>query len=137
MPTITHAQAIAAHKALLEIAKLDNIPAIPTGMAIRRGVKALGEICDLVEETRKDMAERHIKRDDAGNKVVAETGPDGKATAWAIDDPEAYSKEHNELYAAEVDVPWALPESFLAGSSPKPMLLIALGDLLTEDGKGA
>jgi hypothetical protein len=134
MPTITHSQAIEAHNALLELAKLDNIPAVPTGMAIRRGVRLLKEICEDVEAERKRLMDRHTKRDDEGKKVVAETNPDGSPRAWEVADPEACAAEYNALYTAQVEVKWTIPESFFVGSSPKPKLLIDLGDLLTEEG---
>lgn len=134
MPQLTHRQVTEAHKAILELAKLDGIPAVPTGFAIRRGEKILGDIRKTILDTHKDMDERHIKRDEEGNKVVAATNERGAPSQWEIADPEAYTKEHAELYDALIEVPWSMPASFLAGSSPKPGLLIILGDLLTEEG---
>lgn len=138
MPKITHSQAIEARSALLQLAQMDNVPAVPTGMAIRRGVRALNSICEDIEEERLKLGERHIKRDEEGNKVVAETYPNGSPKSWATVDPDAFIKERDAFFAAEVDVPWSIPETFFAGITCQPALLMALGDLVTDElnGKG-
>jgi hypothetical protein len=133
VPTITHSQAIEAKDALLALAQLENIPAIPTGMAIRQGVRILNPICEDVEQERLKLGEKYIERDEEGNKVVGETNPDGTPRTWKIADTGAFTKDLNELYNAEVEVAWSIPSSFFKGSSPKPMLLIALGDLLIDE----
>lgn len=137
MPKLTHKQAIKAHGALMQLAELENIPAIPTGMAIRRGVRLLAPIAEDVEEERKKLLDKYLERDEKGSRVAKETNPDGTVKSWKLTDEEAAQQEYDALYEAEVDIAWTIPESFFAGSSPKPILLIALGDLLTEDKKGS
>lgn len=134
MPTITHKQALEAHAALLQIAQIENVPVVPTGMAIRRGTRLLGELCEDIRAGYDKLGERHIERDKEGQKVVGETAPDGTPKAWKIADAEAWGAAQAEFYAAEIEVPWSMPASFLTGISLKPALLTALGDLLTEEG---
>lgn len=136
MPEITHSQAIEAHAALLALAQLENIPAIPTGMAIRRGARLLATIADDVEQERKKLIEKYIEKDENGKRVVAETYPDGSAKAWKLTDGDGYNREYKELYGARVKIDWTIPESIFAGITAPPALFIALGDLLTENERG-
>lgn len=134
MPTITHKQALEAHAALLQIAQVESVPVVPTGMAIRRGTRLLAELCEDIRAGYDDLGDQHIERDEQGKKIVGETAPDGSPKAWKIADAEAWGKAQAEFYAAKIEVPWSLPANFLTGISLKPALLTALGDLLTEEG---
>lgn len=133
---ITHEQALKAQAALMQIAQLDGIPAVPTGMAIRHGLRLLKDICQDIKAEYDRLGEQHIERDEEGQKIVGGTLPDGTQT-WKLKDPKAWAKVQADFYAAEVAperLKWTMPAAFLAGVKMKPQLLIDLGDLLTEDG---
>lgn len=134
MPKITHKQALKAQAALAQIAQIESIPAVPTGMAIRQGARALGGICQDIRDELDRLGDQHVERDENGQKVVGMTNPDGTPSAWKLKDPEAWGVAQNEFYAAEIEVHWSMPANFLTGIIVKPQLLIDLGDLLIEEG---
>lgn len=133
MAQIKYMQALDALAALLKIAEMENIPAIPTGMAIRRGIRLLKQVQEDGEAERQKLLEKHIERNEAGARVAAETNPDGTPKTWKIKAPEEFSAEYAALLDGLVDVPWSIPASLFTGISLKPLLLAALGDLLIDE----
>lgn len=137
MTTITYQQAVDAHKALLEIARIDNLPAVPLGMAIRQGVRVLAPICEDVGEEYNKLVEKHVEKDETGVKVVAETKPDGSPKSYKLTSPDAFNADYGALFQAPVEVGWHIPENFFTGVNLRIELLISLGDLLTSSTNGA
>lgn len=130
---IKYSQALEALMALSKIAEMENIPAIPTGMAIRRGIRLLRQIQEDGEAERQKLIEKHVERNEAGEKVASETNPDGTPRTWKMSDLAKFSEEYATLLDGLVEVPWSIPASLFTGISLKPSLLTALGDLLIDE----
>jgi hypothetical protein len=133
MAQIKYTHALDALAALLRIAEMENIPAIPTGMAIRRGIRLLRQVQEDGEAERLKLIEKHVERNEAGDKVASETNPDGSPRAWKMSDLAKFSEEYTTLLDGLVEVPWSMPASLFTGISLKPALLAALGDLLIDE----
>lgn len=133
MATLTHRQAIHAYNALMQIIQLESVPAVPTGMAIRRGVRVLKDTVENIEEERKKIQGKWVEVDESGNRIPDELHPNGRAKTWKLKDSEAAQKEIDEFFDSNVELDWSIPESFFAGISLKPALLVDLGSLLVEE----
>lgn len=133
MAQVKYNQALEALGALLRIAEMENIPAIPAGMAIRRGIRLLRQVQEDGEAERLKLIEKHVERNEAGDKVASETNPDGSPRAWKLSTPMEFSEEYTALLNGLVEVSWSIPASLFTGISLKPSLLTALGDLLLDE----